>query len=252
MSLPPRERMEKLRDPETRRFLAERAKAPEAGVMARLTDWGRYGIGDTFSAANEGLKGRSVAEIAQERGTSEFDTLVDVVLADDLRTVLWPLPTDDDDASWQLRAEAWKRDDVLIGGSDAGAHLDRMCGAPYTTAFLADSIRGRRLVSPERAVQLITQAPAELFGLRDRGVLREGFHADLVLFDPDVVGSGDVTLVHDLPAGEGRLFAPAEGIERVIANGRTIVAGGRPTGELPGRVLRSGRDTRTVPVPAGA
>jgi N-acyl-D-aspartate/D-glutamate deacylase len=252
MNLPVPERMEKLREPETRRFLQERAKAPEAGVFARLTDWGRYGIGDTFSAANEGLKGRSVDEIAKERGTPEFDTLLDIVLADDLRTVLWPLPNDDDDASWQLRAQAWARDDVLIGGSDAGAHLDRMCGAPYTTAFLADALRGRKLVPLERAVHLITQAPAELFGMRDRGLLQEGFHADVVVFDPDTIGNGDVTLVHDLPGGEGRLFAPATGVRRVLANGRVIVADGKPTGELPGQILRSGRDTRTVPVPAGA
>jgi N-acyl-D-aspartate/D-glutamate deacylase len=252
MNLPVPERVEKLSDPATRQWMNERARSKEAGVFRRLASWGRYQIGDTFSAANEGLKGRAIYDLAKERGQDTFDTLLDIVINDELRTVLWPMPPDDDEDSWKMRADAWRNPNVLIGGSDAGAHLDRMCGAPYTTAFLADSIRGRRLVSPERAVQLITQAPAELFGLRDRGVLREGFHADLVLFDPDVVGSGDVTLVHDLPAGEGRLFAPAEGIERVIANGRTIVAGGRPTGELPGRVLRSGRDTRTVPVPAGA
>ncbi len=251
MNLPVPERIEKLRDPETRRFLAERAQAPEAGVMTRLTHWDRYAIGDTYSTANEGLKGRLIGDLARERGTSLFDTLLDVVIADELRTVLWPLPSDDEPESWRLRADAWARDDVLIGGSDAGAHLDRMCGAPYTTAFLADCLRGRRLVSFERAVQLITQAPAALFGLRDRGLVHEGFHADLVVLDPETVGAGDVTLVHDLPGGTARLFAPAVGVQRVLANGRTVVTGGRATGDLPGRILRSGRDTRTVPVPAG-
>jgi N-acyl-D-aspartate/D-glutamate deacylase len=190
-----------------------------------------------------------VGDIARERGAAPFDTLLDIVIADELRTVLWPLPSDDDDASWALRAEAWKRDDVLIGGSDAGAHLDRMCGAPYTTSFLADSIRGRRLVALERAVQLITQAPAALFGLRERGELREGFHADVVVLDPDTVGAGEVTLVHDLPGGTGRLYAPATGVHSVLANGVPIVDEGSATGDLPGRILRSGRDTRTVPVP---
>ena len=251
MSLPVPERMAKLRDPEVRRFLSERARAPEAGVMARLTDWGRYMLGDTYSAANEGLKGRRIIDLAKERGKDPFDVPLDVVLADDLRTVLWPLPTDSDEGSWQLRKEAWARDDVLLGGSDAGAHLDRMCGAPYTTRFLADCLRGRQLVPFERAVQLITQAPADLFGLRGRGVVAKGAHADLVVLDPETVDMHDVTLVHDLPGGTGRLFAGSTGVQRVYVNGRAIVSDGGATGDLPGAVLRSGRDTRTVPIPAG-
>jgi len=251
MGLPVPERMAKLRDPNVRRFLAERARSPEAGVIARLNDWGRYLLGDTYSPANEGLKGRRVDDVAKERGLDPFDALLDIVLADDLRTILWPLPTDSDEASWQLRKEAWARDDVLLGGSDAGAHLDRMCGAPYTTRFLADSLRGRRLVPLERAVQLITQAPAELFGLRDRGVVVEGAHADLTVVDPETVDMQDVTLVHDLPGGVGRLAAGSTGVHRVYVNGRAIVTDGAVTGNLPGTVLHSGRDTMTVPVPAG-
>jgi len=203
-------------------------------------------------STNEGLKGRSIYDIAKERGRENFDTLLDVVIEDELRTVLWPLPPDDDPDSWKLRAEAWRHPHVLIGGSDAGAHLDRMCGAPYTTAFLADTLRGRKLVSLEDAVHMITQAPAELFGLRDRGVVREGAHADLVLFDAATVGPDEVRLVEDLPGGTARLFAGSAGVERVFVNGRPIVSAGATTGELPGTVLRSGRDTRTVPVPAGA
>jgi N-acyl-D-aspartate/D-glutamate deacylase len=113
-------------------------------------------------------------------------------------------------------------------------------------------IRGRKLVPMEEAVHLITQAPAELFGLRDRGVVREGFHADLVVFDPETVGADEVRLVQDLPGGTARLFAGSTGVHRVFVNGRPIVVDGATTGDLPGTVLRSGRDTRTVPVPAGA
>ena len=252
MKLPIPERMERLRDPAVRAHLMARSQSSEAGVFTRLTDWGSYQIGDTYSAQNEGLKGRVVGDLARERGQDPFDTLVDVVLADDLRTVLWPLPSDDDPDSWNLRAEAWADPDVMIGGSDAGAHLDRMCGAPYPTMFLADCLRGRRLVSMERAIELMTRAPAELFGLRDRGVISEGAHADLLLFDPDTIGSADVTLVHDLPGGTPRLFAGAHGIHTVYVNGRAVVRDGALTGDLPGTVLRSGRDTRTVGVPAGS
>ena len=106
------------------------------------------------------------------------------MIADDLRTILWPIPPDGDAASWELRREVWEDPRSMLGGSDAGAHLDRMCGAPYTTRFLGDQIRGRQLVSVERAVQMLTSEPAQLFGLRDRGTIARGAQADLVLFDP--------------------------------------------------------------------
>jgi len=252
MNLPVPERIAKLRDPETRKWMDERARSPEAGVFSRLASWGRYMIGDTFSAANDGLKNRIVADLAKERGQSEFDTLVDIVINDDLRTVLWPLPSDSDPESWKLRAEAWDHPLVMIGGSDAGAHLDRMCGAPYPTKFLGDSLRGRKLVSLERCVQLMTQIPAQLFGLRDRGTIAEGNHADLFVFDPETVNTGEVKLVDDLPGGTSRLFADAIGVKRVMVNGTTIVVDGVATDARPGTVLRSGRDTYTVPIPADA
>jgi N-acyl-D-aspartate/D-glutamate deacylase len=250
MSLPVAERISKLREPSVRQWMDERARSPEAGVFSRLASWGRYQIGDTFSTANEGLKGQVVADLARRAGKSDFDTLVDIVVEDDLRTVLWPLPSDGDEQSWKMRAEAWDHPLVMIGGSDAGAHLDRMCGAPYPTSFLADSLRGRRLVSMERCVQLMTQVPAALFGLRDRGTIREGNYADLFVFDPETVDAGEVRLVQDLPGGTARLFADSVGVHRVIVNGTTIVADGRAIDAQPGKVLRSGVDTYTVPIPA--
>lgn len=250
MNLPVPERITKLRDPSVRQWLNERAHSPDAGVFARLASWGRYQIGDTYSPANAGLKGRMVAEIAEEQNRGTFDTLLDIVINDELQTILWPLPSDDDVASWQMRAEAWEHPLVMIGGSDAGAHLDRMCGAPYTTTFLADTLRGRRLTSLERCVQLMTQAPAQLFGLRDRGEVRPGAFADLVILDPETVGTGEIGLVDDLPGGTSRLAATATGIHRVVVNGTTIVRDGVGTGDRPGTILRSGRDTVTVPIPA--
>ena len=251
LKLPVPERIEKLRDRETRVFMENRAASPEAGVVGRLAGWHRYIIGDTYSAANEGLKGRRVSEIARERGERDFFCLLDIVIADDLRTVLWPGPTDDDAESWRLRAKAWESGYTLLGGSDAGAHLDRMCGAPYTTQFLGDCLRGRKLTSLENAVKHLTDAPARLFGLRGRGRLTDGWIADVVVFDPEKIDSGEVRLVDDLPGGTSRLYADASGIEKVFVNGRLTVDGGRPTGDLPGKVLRSGVDTETVAV-AGA
>jgi N-acyl-D-aspartate/D-glutamate deacylase len=83
-------------------------------------------------------------------------------------------------------------------------------------------------------------------------VIAEGAHADLVLLDPETVDMKDVSLVDDLPGGTARLFAGATGVSRVFVNGREIVRDGEATGELPGKVLRSGIDTATTPVPAGA
>jgi len=240
LTLPPVARLACLRDPDVRQFLLEGAASPEAGVFKRLTGWDTYVIGDTF--ADPTLSGRMVRDIAAERGTSSFDALLDVIVADDLRTVLWPGATDDDDQSWTFRAAAWRHPAVMIGGSDAGAHLDRMCGQPYTTQWIGDCVRGRRLTTMQDAVRHLTSAPAKLFGLHDRGIIAEGNVADLVLFDPQTIDAGPIGQRFDLPGGTARLYADAIGIERVLVGGVTTVSGGSPTGARPGRVLRSGRD----------
>ena len=246
LGVPIPERVARLNDADTRVRLLELSQSPAAGVFRRLADWGDYVIGDTYSDTNANLKGRVVKDVAAERGRSNFGTLLDIVCADECRTVLWPTPQDDDAESWRMRAELWNDPRAMIGGSDAGAHLDRMCGAPYPTRFLADCIRGRQLVSVERAVQLMTSAPAELFGLRDRGVLRIGALADIFIFDPATVDSDPAALVADLPGNSARLTAGSQGVARVFVNGVAIIENGEPTGATPGTLLRSGRDTATV------
>ena len=227
-------------------------RAEEAGVFRRLNRWAEYHIGDTYSEANRPLEGRRVGDIAEERGIDPFDALIDIALADDLRTVLWPTPLEDDDESWAMRMELLDSGRAMVGGSDGGAHLDRMMGSVYPTRFLADTIRGRRLVRLERAVQMMTDDPARLFGLRERGRIAEGYHADLVLFDPATIDSAPVRKVADLPAASERLFAGSIGVRLVLVNGVPIVRDGEPTDDRPGALLRSGRDTRTVRIPAAA
>jgi N-acyl-D-aspartate/D-glutamate deacylase len=246
LALPVPQRIERLQDPATRKQMVDRADSEEAGVFRRLADFARYVIGDTYSEANEGLSGRVVADVAAERGQDPFDTLIEIVTNDELRTVLWPMPPDNDPESWAMRKEVWADDRAMLGGSDAGAHLDRMCGAPYTTRFLGDCLRGRKLATLERAVEMITDEPARLFGLIDRGRLAEGYHADIVVFDPETIGSDNATLVHDLPGDTPRLTAGANGVVRVLVNGVETVVDNAATGALPGAVLRSGRDTVTV------
>jgi len=242
LGLVPVARLACLRDPDVRSYMVERAASPAAGVFARLTGWDRYVVGDTY--ADPSLRGRNIGELATERGVSPFDALLDVVVADELRTVLWPGPTDDDDESWKLRAEAWQHPSVMIGGSDAGAHLDRMCGPPYTTQWLGDCLRGKKLASLEAAVHHLTGAPAKLFGLEGRGRVAEGCHADLVLFDPETIDAGPVQMRNDLPGDSGRLVAEPIGVRRVWVSGVSAVVDGVATDARPGRVLRSGTDTR--------
>jgi N-acyl-D-aspartate/D-glutamate deacylase len=246
LGVPVRERIERLRDGDTRVRLLEASKSQEAGVFRRLADWQDYIVGDTYSDENEGLSGRRVGDIAAERGRSSFGTFLDISIADELRTVWWPTPQDDDDESWEMRARLWDDHRAMIGGSDAGAHLDRMSGAPYPTQFIGDCLRGRKLTTVEHAVKLMTSDPARLFGLIDRGTLREGAHADIAVLDPATVGAEPARLVHDLPGDSPRLLADAVGVKRVLCNGVVIVEDNVATGAVPGTVLKSGRDTQTV------
>jgi len=246
LNRPLADRMEQLGRPEVRARLQELAKSKDAGVFRRLGNFSRYVIGDTYSAENEGLKGRVVKEVAAERGLEPFDALLDIVIKDELRTVLWPMPRDNDPDTWELRRASWERPDVMLGGSDAGAHLDRMAGAPFPTRFLGDMLRGRKLMPLERAVRMITGEQADVFGLKDRGYLRAGYHADLVVFDPETIAAEDATLVRDLPGDAPRLTAGSMGVVRVLVNGVETVRDSVANGATPGTVLRSGRDTVTV------
>jgi len=247
LDLPLADRIRALSDPATRRTMRTSAEAV-TGALASLPRWGAYEIGETFAPQNDGLTGLTVAAIARQRGTDPFETLFEIVLADELRTGLWPQPADDDAESWKLRVQVWRDERALIGGSDAGAHLDRMCGARYPTVFLGDVVRERRLIPLEEAVHLMTDAPARLFGLKHRGRIAVGWHADLVLFDPHTIASEPIRMRADLPGKSDRLFAGARGIEHVLVNGVEIVTAGKETGNLPGRIMRSGRDTESVTV----
>jgi N-acyl-D-aspartate/D-glutamate deacylase len=244
MALPVDEKRAALADPRERARLREAAES-ETGLFSRLLRWDRLRVGQTFSPENDGLTGETIGEIAAERGQDPFDALCDIAIADDLRTDLLPPTGGDDVESWKRRADVWRDQRVVVGASDAGAHLDMLATFNYTTSLLAAS-REHDLVGLEEAVHLLTDVPARLYGVRERGRIVEGWHADLVVFDEDRVAPAPVETRYDLPAGAGRLFAEAEGIEHVLVNGTEIVRAGALTGDRPGTVLRSGRGTETV------
>ena len=249
-AVPAEERLARLRDPEERRRLDAGATSKEAGILGALANWKNLRVEETFSPENAAHEGRSIGDIAADTGREPFDVLCDIVVADGLRTGLRP-PIPESEADWELRAKVWTDPRTIVGGSDAGAHLDVMCGAIYSTSLLGDGVRKRQLLSWEEAVHQLTDVPARLYGLRRRGRVAEGYFADLVLFDPTAVGHGVERTRDDLPGGASRLYAEADGIARVLVNGTDIVVDGAFTGEVPGAVLRSGTDTDTVTVPGG-
>ncbi|HEV3369381.1 MAG TPA: amidohydrolase family protein, partial [Acidimicrobiales bacterium] len=236
------ERMKALSDPETRRRLDAGAQSDEAGILRHLAVWERLILEETFAEENARYEGHTVGEVARQRGVAPFDALLDVVVADELRTGLRP-PIPESEEDWALRAEAWVDPRAVVGGSDAGAHLDTMCGAIYSTSLLGDGVRQRSLLSWEEAVRQLTDIPARLYGLRDRGRLVPGAWADVVVLDPTAIGHGPVRTRKDLPGGASRLYAEAVGIAHVLVNGTEIVREGSFTEARPGTLLRSGTDT---------
>jgi N-acyl-D-aspartate/D-glutamate deacylase len=247
MALPPEERMKALRDPEVRRKLRDGAASDEAGVLRGLARWENLELIETFAPENRALEGRRVADVVAERGGDPFDVLVDIVLADELRTGLRPAGMGGENpADWKLRGEVWRDPRAVVGGSDAGAHLDMMCGAIYSTALLAHGVREFGAVTLEEGIRLLTDVPARLYGLTGRGRIAAGFAADVVVFDPETVGYEQERMRFDLPGGAWRLYAEATGVSRVLVNGVPIVVDGGFTGDTPGTLLQPGRDTETV------
>jgi N-acyl-D-aspartate/D-glutamate deacylase len=246
MALPIPERMERLRDPAVRAELDRGANSKESGVLRSFADWNGMLVEEVFEAANERHQGRSIGEISAERGVAPFDAMLDLALSEELQTSFMPVAIGDDDATWAQRGKLWQDDRTLIGASDAGAHLDMLDAFALTSHLLSEGVRRYGLISLEEAIHQITDKPARLFGLRERGRVEEGWIADLVVLDPERVASGPVYTKKDLPAGAGRLYADAIGIDHVIVGGTPIVRHGEHTGAFPGTVIRSGRDTDTV------
>ncbi|MFN7148992.1 MAG: N-acyl-D-amino-acid deacylase family protein, partial [Microthrixaceae bacterium] len=192
------------------------------------------------SAGSPELVGRAVVDVAEERGVTPLDVVLDLSLDDDLRTRFnSTLANDDTDAiAWLL-----PRDGMLIGLADSGAHVSQLCDACFATDLLGNWVRGRDVMSLERAVHKLTGEPASVFGLADRGVLEPGRAADVVVFDPATVAPGPLHRVVDFPADGERLTADAPvGVRHVLVNGVPIRVDGEMVPEAqatrPGMMLR--------------
>ncbi len=243
MALSNQQKLDLLSDPERRNKLNEDAQKPSA--FRGVARWERLTVGEVSKEDLKHLEGRTIGDIAEELGKTPWETLCEIVVEDDLKTGLYPPAAGDNEESWALRQQLWNDERCLIGASDAGAHLDFLATFNYSTYLLA-AARDRNLLSLESAVQKLTDVPARLYGLKDRGRIEDGWCADLVVFDPDKVAPADIEVREDLPGGAWRLYSEAIGVHHVFINGEQAVLDGQFTDARPGTLLRSGRDTEPV------
>jgi N-acyl-D-aspartate/D-glutamate deacylase len=249
--LPVAERIRRLGDPVYRKQLDENAKSERAGLLRGLARWEMMRVVEAFTPETKRWEGRTIGELAQDSGQDPFDALCALAVADGLRTSFTPPTGGDKLEDWQARARTWLDDRTVIGASDAGAHLDMIDTFAVPTQVLGNGVRRHGVIALEEAIRQLSDVPARLYGVRERGRLQPGWHADVVVFDPASIACGPTYTRFDLPAGAGRLYADSVGIGHVLVNGVEIVSGGAHTGALPGTVMRSGRDTETVEVPGG-
>jgi N-acyl-D-aspartate/D-glutamate deacylase len=249
MALPHDEKKAMLASAEGRQAL--RDAAAQGKQAFGLANWGMYIVNECLTPETRRFEGRSVADIAKEQDQDPFDALLDIVVADDLMTGFGFPPSGNTDDDWKARLAVWRDSRAIVGASDAGAHLDFLATFNYSTALLGKAVRERSLLPIEEAVHLLTDVPARLYGLRERGRLAPGWRADVVVLDPTTIGPEPVRMRFDLPAGAPRLFGGATGVDHVLVNGTEIVDHGEFTDARPGTLLRSGRDTETVEAGAG-
>jgi len=200
-------------------------------------DFERIEVEAVVDPANQAWVGKSPAELAAERGVRPIDAFLDCSLAEGLET--WWEARSDEVGQQFIRhvVETSVLDPIVMSGSsDGGAHLASFVGADYPTKLLTDWTPDP--VPLERAVWQLTGMPATVHGLRDRGFLRAGAHADVVVWDPARLSSGKPKLVRDFPAETERFVVDSEGYVATLVNGEVLIENDAHTGALPGHVIR--------------
>ncbi len=239
--------------PSWKRVFEDKSKAAQAAVYrdagfrnrfredlknpTSFGNWARITVHEVKSPGLKKYEGKTVAQIAAEEGKDGVDVLLDLTLADDLDNefTMQSFNTRED-----RMAEILNNRDMLLGLGDGGAHLDMLCDCGYPSYVLGTWVRERKVLALEEAVRRMSSDPADLFGIKDRGRIKPGLAADLVLFDEKTVGStGKMERLYDLPGGAKRMVVRSRGIEMTLVNGAPTWERGKLTEARAGRVLRS-------------
>jgi N-acyl-D-amino-acid deacylase len=233
-ALPLGEQRQRLRDPDLRRRLVgatgERAGRKAVGTEARPADYDWILVFDTVEGPH-----RTVAEVARERGTHPAETMIDLALEKDL-DLFFLQPIANEDQAHAL--ELMRHPRTVTTFSDSGAHVSQLMDASLQTHLLSHWVRAKQAFPLEQAVRMLTLVPAAYWGFADRGVIREGMAADLVVFDPETIAAEMPEVVDDLPAGARRLVQRCRGVAATVVNGEVLLRDGKHTGALPGELLR--------------
>jgi N-acyl-D-amino-acid deacylase len=190
------------------------------------------------TAATAQFREMSVGQVAARTGQHVVDAMLDIAVADGLRTLFYAAPPQGTSA---LLREIVQYPYMLLGVSDGGAHTKFLTAGRYPTETLAQQVRENEWITYEEAHRRLSGLPAQLAGFHDRGLLREGSPADVVIYDPARLEVGPNEVVEDLPGGEWRRVQKATGYQAVLVNGVQTIAADEQTERHPGRLLRHGR-----------
>jgi N-acyl-D-aspartate/D-glutamate deacylase len=239
MLLPLEMRKQAFRDAETRAKLHK--EAVETPINPNLAGdftrrWDLQFVFKPALAKNQSLKGKSVADIAREQNKNVLDAFLDLALEENLETEFERREVNSDEAAMKALLTSPY---TIIGQSDGGAHVVFRTDYSYSTYLLSHWVREKQIMSLEDAIRKLTFIPASLFGLYDRGLVRQGMAADLMIFDAASIAPLEPGEACDLPGGSRRRKQLAKGIEITVVNGEVLIEKGEHTGAYPGRVARS-------------
>jgi N-acyl-D-amino-acid deacylase len=234
----PEDQLKAYADPEVRKKLHDEAiefkSGPAIGICS--TWWDYMVVQTTVLDKNKWMEGKTLGEIAKAQGKGIIDCLCDLTVEENLDTEWLHGENNVDD---EAVAKILTYPNAVIGLSDGGAHVQFQSGFGFSTRLLSEWVREKKVMSLEQAVRRLTFESASIFGLYDRGLLRPGMVADIVIFDPDTVKPLPLEVLHDFPTGAKRIKEPAQGVHMTIVNGQVLMEDGKHSGNLPGRVMRN-------------
>ena len=232
------EKLQAYGDPEIRQKLRLDLQAPVTSDSRFVNRWDLVVVAEPCLPGNQGLKGKTIAELAEGQRKDPLDVFLDLAVEEKLNTVF---ALGHNNMDRDAVAEFLRSPYTVVGLSDGGAHVQYHCEVGYSTRLLGYWVREQGAMSLEQAVRRLTFDSASVYGIYDRGMLRPGLAADMVVFDPQTVRPGNQEVVHDFPNNGWRMRSLAEGIEYTVVNGEVLLERGTYTGATPGRVIRNAR-----------